>query len=251
MRLSQFFGENPKVALGFSGGVDSAYLLYAGLQTKADIRPYYVKTVFQPSFETQHAIQLAKQLNVKLTILEYDILSCPSVTQNLADRCYRCKSILFGQIQKRASQDGYPLLIEGTNASDDPNDRPGMKAIQELSVRSPLCEYGFKKEEVRRRSRKAGLFTWNLPSYSCLATRVQKGQILTEPLLNRIEKAENALFQLGFRDFRVRISGEIASLEFVKSQLSDAMERKEELFQEISPYFDQIEPEIQERRFHG
>ena len=176
MTLEQFFQENPRCALGFSGGVDSAYLLYAGVKAGADIRPYFIKTAFQPSFELADAQKLAEGLGVEVTVLELDALADPRVAANPADRCYFCKQNLFRTLKERAIADGYPVLLDGTNASDEAGDRPGMRALAELSVRSPLRECGLTKAEIRARSREAGLFTWDKPAYACLATRVPAGR---------------------------------------------------------------------------
>ena len=137
MTLQEFFQENPRVALGFSGGVDSSYLLYAALQAGADVRPYYISTVFQPAFEREDAMRLAADLGVEVTVVPYDILSHPEVASNPSDRCYHCKTALFGALRDRAAADGYTVLIDGTNASDEAGDRPGMRALAEMSVRSP------------------------------------------------------------------------------------------------------------------
>ena len=117
--LKQFFDENPKVALGFSGGVDSSYLLYAGVHYGAKIRPYYIKTAFHPQFELDDAKRLCAELGVEMTVIELDILSNTVVASNPSDRCYYCKTELFGALKKRAVEDGYRVLIDGTNASDD------------------------------------------------------------------------------------------------------------------------------------
>ena len=139
-RLNRFFADHPRIALAFSGGVDSAYLLHAAVQAGCNVRPYYVKTAFQPEFEFEDAKLLAKELGVTMHIIEKDILSEESVRLNPANRCYFCKRALFSAIIAAAQQDGYPLLIDGTNASDDADDRPGMRALKELEVRSPLRE---------------------------------------------------------------------------------------------------------------
>ena len=239
MTLSEFFHANKRAALGFSGGTDSAYLLYAGLQCGAEIRPYYIKTAFQPQFELDDAMRLAKQLKAELTILTWDILS-PAVAANTADRCYYCKRALFSALQRRAIKDGYPLLIDGTNASDDAGDRPGMRALHELSVRSPLRECGLTKDEIRRLSKEAGLFTWDKPAYACLSTRIPTGRPITAELLQQVEASENVLFSLGFSDFRLRVYGDAARLQLPQAQMGKVMEFREEICRAIKPYFNII-----------
>ena len=240
MTLEQFFQENPKCALGFSGGVDSAYLLYAGVKAGADIKPYFIKTAFQPAFELADAQKLAERLGVEVTVLELDALADPRVAANPADRCYYCKQNLFRTLKDRAIADGYPVLLDGTNASDEAGDRPGMRALAELSVRSPLRECGLTKAEIRARSREAGLFTWDKPAYACLATRVPAGEAITAETLARVEGAEDALFRLGYTDFRVRVSHSAARLQLPRGQMERAVREAEELRQALKPYFTPI-----------
>ena len=229
MTLEQFFQENPRCALGFSGGVDSAYLLYAGVKAGADIKPYFIKTAFQPAFELADAQKLAEGLGVEVTVLELDALADPRVAANPADRCYFCKQNLFRTLKERAIADGYPVLLDGTNASDEAGDRPGMRALAELSVRSPLRECGLTKAEIRARSREAGLFTWDKPAYACLATRIPTGTPITKGDLDRVERAECALEALGFRDFRVRLFHGAARIQVTEKQLPLALEKQAEL----------------------
>ena len=240
MTLKQFFQENPRCALGFSGGVDSAYLLYAGVRAGADIRPYFIKTAFQPAFELADAQKLAEGLGVEVTVLELDALADPRVAANPADRCYYCKQNLFRTLKDRAIADGYPVLLDGTNASDEAGDRPGMRALAELSVRSPLRECGLTKAEIRARSREAGLFTWDKPAYACLATRVPAGEAITADLLARVEGAEDALFRLGYTDFRVRVFHGATRLQLPRGQMERAVREAETIQAALKPYFTPI-----------
>lgn len=240
MTLEQFFQENPKCALGFSGGVDSAYLLYAGVRAGADIRPYFIKTAFQPAFELADARKLAEGLGVEVTVLELDALADPRVAANPADRCYFCKQNLFRTLKERAIADGYPVLLDGTNASDEAGDRPGMRALAELSVRSPLRECGLTKAEIRARSRETGLFTWDKPAYACLATRVPAGEAITAETLARVEGAEDALFRLGYTDFRVRVFHSAARLQLPRGQMERAVREAETIQVALKPYFTPI-----------
>lgn len=241
MELSDFFRENPRAALAFSGGTDSAYLLYEALQCGAEVRPYYVKTPFQPRFELDDALRLTKELGTELTVIEYDILNDGLVAANPADRCYHCKKKLFGLLlRERAANDGFSLIIDGTNASDDAGDRPGMRALGELCVRSPLRECGLTKAEIRARSKEAGLFTWNKPAYACLATRVPTGRPIERELLQRVEGAESELFALGFTDFRVRLFHEAARIQLPAAQMAAALERRGDILAKLKKYFDTI-----------
>lgn len=247
MNLQTFFSENNNLALGFSGGVDSSYLLYAGMKYGAKIKAYYVKTAFQPEFELNDAQRMAKLLHADFTVIETDVLSIPHVAENPANRCYYCKTAIFSLVTEQAKKDGYPLVIDGTNASDDVDDRPGMKALHELSVRSPLRECGITKPEVRRLSREAGLFTWDKPAYACLATRVPTGEIITADLLKKVERAENSLFSLGFTDFRVRVMGNTAKLQLPLSQMPLVLEQREEILKQLKGDFSAILMDLEAR----
>lgn len=220
MTLQEFFGAHPKAALAFSGGVDSSYLLYAARQLGADVKAYYVKTAFQPEFEYQDALRLASQLGADIQVLTLDVLACPDVTVNPKNRCYFCKQHIFGSILRQAKADGYDTVLDGTNASDQVSDRPGMKALQEMKVLSPLRLTGLTKAEIRRLSQEAGLFTWDKPSYACLATRIPTGTEITGADLARTEWAEDHLMSLGFRDLRVRqLSGDLALVQLPEAQM--------------------------------
>lgn len=247
MTLQEFFTEHPKAALGFSGGVDSSYLLWAAVNAGADIAPYYIQTAFQPAFELEDAKRLCEQIGVKLNVIQLDALADPRVAANPANRCYYCKVGLFGALRARAKADGYDLLLDGTNASDDAGDRPGMKALREMEVRSPLRECGLTKAMIRQESRKAGLFTWDKPAYACLATRVPTGRTITPELLRRVEGAETALFALGFTDFRVRLYDDAARLQLPEGQLAKAVEQRQAIRQALATWFDIVLLDTQTR----
>ena len=236
MTLNEFFAAHPKCALGFSGGVDSAYLLYAGVQAGADIRPYYIKTAFQPRFERDDALRLAGELGVEVTVLELDALADLRVAANPAERCYYCKQNLFRALKARAAADGYTVLLDGTNASDEAGDRPGMRALRELEVRSPLRECGLTKADIRRLSREAGLFTWDKPAYACLAR-----------VMAFMQDVEDALFRLGYTDFRVRVFHGAARLQLPAGQLERAIRERAALRAALAPYFKPILLDLEER----
>lgn len=237
MTLQDFFRANPKAALAFSGGTDSAYLLWAASQWAQDVKAYYVHSPFQPAFELSDAKRLAEELRMPMTVLEADVLSVPGAAANGPDRCYHCKTALFTLLKEAALADGYTLLIDGTNASDDAGDRPGMRALKELAVRSPLRECGITKAEVRQRSREADLFTWDKPAYACLATRVPTGTAITPEALTAVEGAENALAALGYRDFRVRLFHGAAKLELTEHDFMRAAGEREAVKAALSPWF--------------
>lgn len=240
MKLNEFFDERKKIALAFSGGADSAYLLFAAVACGADVQPYYVKSQFQPEFEHEDARKLAKHLGVTLREINVDILQFDEVTVNHANRCYYCKKRIMGAIRAAAKADGYDTIIDGTNASDDGGDRPGMKVLAEENILSPLKLCGITKAKLRELSHEAGLFTWNKPAYACLATRVPTGEKITAEKLTAVEQSESYLFSLGFTDFRVRLRDGGALLQFTAKQHKKAEDKFETITPELSKFFDTI-----------
>lgn len=240
MELSDFFAQHPRVALAFSGGVDSAYLLYAAVKCGAQVQPYYVKTAFQPQFEYEDAQRLAQQLGVQLKTIHLNPLEDADVAANPANRCYYCKRRIFTAITDAAHADGFEVLLDGTNASDRVDDRPGMKALQELRVLSPLRLCGLTKNEIRRRSKEARLFTWNKPSYACLATRIPTGTVITLEDLERTERCEAFLMQLGFSGFRIRLMDGCARLEMPQEQLPQLLAHREEVLERLKKDYKKV-----------
>ncbi len=237
MTLQEYFNANPKGALALSGGVDSAYLLHCAQAAGAQVQPYFAETQFQPAFERRDAAQLCSGLGLPLKVLALDVLADAQVRRNPPERCYYCKRKIFSAIAAAAAQDGYRLLWDGTNASDAVMDRPGMRALQELQVQSPLRLCGLTKAQIRAGAKAAGLPVWDKAAYACLATRVQPGMRITAENLARIERAEQALFTMGFRDFRVRQRGDTALLQLPQAQLPRALEQRKVLLQALRAEF--------------
>ena len=240
MTLKEFFDQNPRAAVAFSGGTDSALVLWAASRYGREVRAYYVHTVFQPAFELADAQKLAAELEVPLTVVEADVLAVPEAAANGPRRCYYCKRALFTTLWQRARADGYTMLLDGTNASDDAGDRPGMQALKELEVRSPLRECGLTKDQVRQMSKEVGLFTWDKPAYACLATRVPTGTAITAEALARVERGENALFQLGFTDFRVRLLRDAARIQVPADQMEKAAAMHDEINRALGADFSAV-----------
>ena len=247
MELSTFFQQHPQGALALSGGVDSALLAWAAGRWGSGWRAYFAHTAFQPAHELTDAQALARLCGLPLTVLEVDVLSDPQVAANPARRCYFCKRALFGAIARAAKEDGLSLIADGTNASDQADDRPGMAALAELGVRSPLRECGLTKADVRRLSRETGLPTWDKPAYACLATRVPTGTPLSADQLHRVELGEAVLSDLGFRDFRLRLRNNGALLQVTEPQLPLALERRQELVQRLTPLFAEVSLDLRAR----
>lgn len=204
------------------------------------MQPYYVKSQFQPKFEHEDAIKLTAELGVALKVISIDILQLDEVTDNPSNRCYYCKKRIMGAIRREAGADGYDTIIDGTNASDDDGERPGMKALAEENILSPLRLCGMTKEEIRRRSENAGLFTWNKPAYACLATRIPTGEKITVQKLTAVEQSESYLFSLGFTDFRVRLRDGGALLQLPAAQHAAARALWPEITAGLSEYFQTI-----------
>lgn len=247
MELREFFDKYPKIALGFSGGVDSSYLLYAAKKYGADIKAYYVKSQFQPQFELDDAKKIADYIGIEFTIIECNALSDPKVCANPSDRCYHCKNNIFGIILENAKKDGYKYIIDGTNASDDAGDRPGMRALKEMEVLSPLQMCGLTKDDVRSLSKEAGMFTWNKPSYACLATRIPTGEEITDEKLAKVEKCEKALMDMGFIDFRIRVADNKAKIQVKEKQFGKVLELREEILEKLASEFDDVLLDLKER----
>ena len=249
MTLEEFFRDCPRAALAFSGGTDSAFLFWAAKEYGCDVHAYYIKTAFQPEFELRDARRLAEQLGLPMTVVDLDVLAVPGAAANGPERCYYCKQALFTALWKRARADGYTVLLDGTNASDDAGDRPGMRALRELEVRSPLRECGLTKVQVRQLSRDAGLFTWDKPAYACLATRVPTGTPITQEALQKVERAEDAMMRLGFSDFRVRLTKDgSARLQLTADQIADAVQRRSEILSALGEDFPAVLLDLQPRR---
>lgn len=240
MELREFFERHPKCALAFSGGTDSALLLYEARRLGADVRAYFVRGPFQPQFELEDARRLARELGAEMEVIETDVLALPEVAENGPRRCYYCKRAIFSLIFERARRDGYETVIDGTNTSDQVDDRPGMQAIAELGVLSPLRMCGVTKAQVRELSAEAGLFTARKPSYACLATRVPTGTAITREALEKVERGEEALREMGFSDLRLRLEGTGARLELPAAQLPAVVQNRERVLKALLPSFSRV-----------
>ena len=241
MDIKEFFEETKEAAICFSGGVDSAYLLSQAVKYAVKVKAYYVKSCFQPEFELEDALRLAEQLGAEMEVLNLGTAVLDEkVSSNPPDRCYYCKKKIMGAIKEAAARDGFDTILDGTNASDDAGDRPGMKALGEMKILSPLRICGLTKDEIRRLSREEGLFTWDKPAYACLATRIPTGVAISPEMLSRVEGAEAALMDMGFSDFRVRVFGGGARLQLKESQMAEALKKREEIVKALKPFFNEI-----------
>ena len=211
------------VAVAFSYGVDSTFLL----KTAHDLlgsRAIAITATF-PSFsceESGKAERFCKKEGIEHIVTDFDQLSLPGFAKNPKDRCYICKRALFSKIIEAAGDRGNFRVIEGSNADDTGDYRPGMRAISELSVKSPLLEAGLTKAEIRLLSKEMGLETADKPSLACLATRFPYGERIDRERLTMVDEAERILFTLGFSQVRVRVHGKLARVEVKPDEFSKA-----------------------------
>lgn len=213
------------VIVAFSAGVDSTFL--AALANEVLGGKALSVTATSPSFprrELKEACELAKSLGLNHRIIESNELANPQYANNPSSRCYHCKTELYGLLREMADQEGFAHIIDGTNADDLNDYRPGRKAAMEKQVESPLQELGFTKADIREASRAMGLKTHDKPAFSCLASRFPYGIEITKEALSKVEQAENGLRDLGFTHLRVRAHHDLARIELPADQISRAAE---------------------------
>ncbi len=209
-----------RLAVAFSAGVDSTFLLRTAYDALGDnVIAITGKTVSFPAREYLDAEAFCEELGVRHVTVEIDQMAVDGFRLNPPDRCYHCKKALFTVFLREARARGVDVLAEGSNQDDLGDYRPGMRAIRELEVISPLLGAELTKDDIRRLSREMNLPTWDKPAYACLATRVPCGEEITTGKLAMVERAEEALFELGFRQLRVRHHGDLARVEIDSSEM--------------------------------
>jgi len=212
------------VVVAYSGGVDSAYLAYIANRTLGDSA--LAVTADSPSYPERHrelAIRIAHDFGLRHQIIHTGELERPEYRSNPANRCYFCKHELYTHLTRLASERG-AVVVDGNNADDRGDYRPGRQAAREFGVRSPLDEVDLLKEEIRELSRQAGLPTWDEPASACLSSRIPYHSEVTDEKLRTIERAEQALRALGFRVFRVRHHDSVARLEIAREEMARALD---------------------------
>ena len=208
-------------AIAFSGGVDSTFLMYTAKEALGDkaIALTAMSCLF-PERELNETKEFCKDHGIRQFIYESDELSIEGFSQNPTNRCYICKRDLFENFKKIASDEGISVVVEGSNLDDNGDYRPGLMAVAELGIKSPLRDAGFTKADIRALSRYLGLQTWEKPSFACLASRFVYGETITKEKLEMVDKAEQLLLDLGFQQFRVRTHGNLARIEILPEEFS-------------------------------
>ncbi len=224
-RLTSLLKEWKSVCVAFSAGVDSSFLLDAAHRAIPDgVMAVTVLSSMVPARDAEEASAFCAARGIRLVTLQADEFSIPEFAGNAPERCYYCKRNIFSRILLAARENGISTVVEGSNADDLGDYRPGMRALAELGIRSPMLDCGLSKAEIRALARRNGVAAWDKPAGACLATRVPFGTRLTPELLGLIERAEYALADLGFSGGRVRVHDMLARIELPVSQMGKAVD---------------------------
>lgn len=224
--LKKYIANLGNVAVAYSSGVDSTFLLYAAVDSIGD-RAVAITSCSAsfPSREKEEAFAFCLERGIKQLVYESNELENEEYIKNPPNRCYICKKALFTGMMKLANENGYNAMVEGSNVDDEGDYRPGLMAVAELGIKSPLRELGFTKKEIRELSRYFGLPTWSKASFACLASRFPYGESITKKKLQMVEQAEDYMMSLGLKQFRVRIHGQnLARIELLPSDFDKMMD---------------------------
>ena len=224
MLLKNELKKYGEAAVAFSGGVDSTFLAKVTFDVLGENA--LAITVDSEAYPPESIIEcrkLAEMIGIKLIEIKERVCNIPEFSSNPPDRCYYCKKELFTLMLKRADEQGIHILMDGSNKDDSDDYRPGIRALNELNIKSPLKSLGFTKNDIRAISKELGLPTWNMQSFACLASRFPYGTRITPELLEKTWKAESILKELGFTFYRVRNHGDIARIEIATDEMNVLM----------------------------
>lgn len=212
--LKQYLANLESVAIAFSSGVDSTFLLKMAHEVLGEhVIAVTAKSSSFPGRELEEAKAFCQKEGIRQIIFEAKELEIEGFSQNPPNRCYLCKRAFLEKIKVIAGENGMAYVAEGSNVDDEGDYRPGMLAVEELGIKSPLREARLTKQEIRLLSRRLGLDTWEKPSFACLSSRFPYGETITKEKLAMVEQGEELLLELGFSQFRVRIHGAMARIE--------------------------------------
>jgi uncharacterized protein len=213
-KLKDIISGCGRSVIAFSGGVDSTLLLSVAHEVLGDdVLAVTVISSFMPAHERKESVEIAHLIGARHEVVEIDESEIEGFTDNPADRCYICKKHLFSEVLKVAGEEGAGCVMDASNSDDTGDYRPGLRALRELDIRSPLLEAGLTKGEIRDLSKARGLPSWGKPAMACLATRIPYGEKITRDKLRQIDEAEDFLRSLGYGNCRVRHHGELARIE--------------------------------------
>ena len=237
--LKEYLKSLKSVAVAFSSGVDSTFLLYAAKEALGD--QMIAITTASGSFpkrELDEAAEYCKKLSVKHIVIVTQELKIEGFAENPKNRCYICKREIFGNIKRTALAEGMAAVVEGSNIDDNGDYRPGMQAIAELDIKSPLRHVGLTKQEIRDLSKYLNIPTYNKPSYACLATRFPYGERISAEKLRMVDLGEQLLLDLGFKQMRVRIHGDVARIEVIPEEFDKIMSKdiRETIYKKFKEY---------------
>ena len=236
-KLKEYLKNLESVVVAFSSGVDSTFLLKVAHDTLGEnVIAVTAKSCSFPNRELNEAIEFCKTNNIKHIIIKSEELDIDGFKNNPPNRCYLCKKELFTKIQSIAKENGISNIIEGSNLDDEGDYRPGMQAIKELNIKSPLRELKFTKQEIRELSKELGLPTFKKPSFACLSSRFVYGETITEENLKMVDKAEQFLLDLGFHQVRVRIHSNIARIEVEQNEMQKIMDNRNAIAHKLKEF---------------
>ena len=235
--LKKYLIDLKSVVVAFSSGVDSTFLLKVATDILKDkVIAVTISSCLHPKREIEESINFCKENSIKQIIIDLKPLELKDFKENPINKCYICKKNLFLNIIKIAKENNIDNVIDGTNFDDINDYRPGLKALEELNIKSPLKDCKLTKQDIRNLSKELNLKTWNKSSFPCLATRFSIGDLITEKKISMIEKGENLLFNLGFKQFRVRIHNTIARIEVLPKDFEKILSFKEEIVKNFESY---------------